>query len=248
MACTQPILYLPARLGEHGCGSRLHIAVMLRLCIFMFPRNSGEKNNWSNGAIPDPPLGPTRLYFATSCATYVLHCTVRSQVISCDVHVQYKWYHVQVPCPYNMVTVVFNFLACANFLPAFGAIVCKRSHLREMAGLISPVQAAVLIPSLAKIASMLGSPLTLDSPYTPISTMPLTSSSYASKPGTPICPQFGYRSEESSGFSSELLSKKKIHTHNMRLKSTCMIVSWILSGIVSWILSGVSHSFPHMHV
>ena len=27
-----------------------------KICIFMFPRISGEKNNSSNGAIPDPPL------------------------------------------------------------------------------------------------------------------------------------------------------------------------------------------------
>ena len=49
-----------------------------------------------------------------------------------------------------------------------------------------------------------------ESPYTPSSSKKLMSSNLASSSGTLICPQFGYESGESSGFSySDLLSKKR---------------------------------------
>ena len=85
-----------------------------------------------------------------------------------------------------------------------------------MAGMISPAQAAALLPLLAKIAATPGAPMDVvagqESPYTPSSS---TSSNLSSSSGTPMCPQFGYESGESSGFSSsELLSKKKRNSHS----------------------------------
>ena len=98
-----------------------------------------------------------------------------------------------------------------------------------MAGvMISPAQAAALLPLLAKIAATPGTPMDVaavkESPYTPSSS---ASSILSSLSGTPSGPQFGNESGESSGFSSsELLSKKKRNSHSSEAQKY-MHVSYI---------------------
>ena len=145
------------------------------------------------------PLGAHRY---TVSLLLALHCQLMLR--SCALHVT------------RTMSIYGNnssFYGLGKFLHAFGASVCKKEQFVKilLKWMISPAQAAVLIPLLVKIAATPGSPMDAaagqELPYTPSSSM-LTSSNLGSSSGTPLCPQFGYESEESSGFSSELLSKK----------------------------------------
>ena len=115
-------------LAALSCGSRLRDYIPWscdshKICIFMFPRISGEQNNSSNGAVPDPLLwrgGATRL--GLGLATFQIYSPLSSSrrglwgftYAICFWHVAkpcthfYQFHHLlSLACP-------VNFLSCIN--------------------------------------------------------------------------------------------------------------------------------------